>query len=117
MLKPGIRFGDLCDAMEAPIRNSDGWSNGPSIHTLAPHTFTVSHMINGDRNARVASLTKLKQIPANGTDTVLQSGMLFAFEPTVGKGNHRVHIGATVLLTDTGAEELNTIGTRVIRVN
>ena len=117
VLKPGIRFGDLCDAMEAPIRNSDGWSNGPSIHTLAPHTFTGSHMINGDRNARVASLTKLKHIPANGTDTVLQSGMLFAFEPTVGKGNHRVHIGATVLLTDTGAEELNTIGTRVIRVN
>jgi Xaa-Pro aminopeptidase len=46
-------------------------------------------------------------------DTVLQPGMVLAFEPNACIGSHRVNIGGTVIVTETGGEELNVIPTRV----
>jgi len=44
---------------------------------------------------------------------VLSPGMVLAFEPNACVGDHRVNIGGTVIVTETGCEELNDIPTRV----
>jgi len=36
-----------------------------------------------------------------------QRGMIFAFEPNACRGNNRVNIGGTILVTEIGCEELN----------
>jgi Xaa-Pro aminopeptidase len=46
-------------------------------------------------------------------DAVLKPGMVLAFEPNACIGDHRVNIGGTVLITESGCEELNSIPTRV----
>ena len=44
---------------------------------------------------------------------VLKSGMVLAFEPNACLGRHSVNIGGTVVVTERGCEELNTLPTRV----
>src|SRR3990172_8805589 len=44
---------------------------------------------------------------------VLKPGMVFAFEPNACFDRHRVNIGGTVVVTESGCEELNRIPTRV----
>ena len=39
--------------------------------------------------------------------------MVFELEPNAQRGNHRVNIGGTVVATETGVEELNSIATQM----
>jgi Xaa-Pro aminopeptidase len=43
----------------------------------------------------------------------MKLGMVLAFEPNACLDRHRVNLGGTVLVTETGCEELNRIPTRV----
>jgi Xaa-Pro aminopeptidase len=44
---------------------------------------------------------------------ILKPGMVFEFENHACIGRHLVNVGSTVLMTETGPEELNEMGTRM----
>lgn len=110
-LKPGIAFADLVTAMEEPLKTSGCWAFTPLVHSLAPHFLMGRGRVNMDKvNLGVRFVG-----PPVGRERVatIQPGMVFAFEPNACLDGHRVNIGGTVIVTETGCEELNDIPTRV----
>lgn len=105
MLRPGVRFGDLIDAMDEPIQEAGGWSMTPNIHTL-PLEAVGRAGIRGE-------LPEMKAYPGAGLsdtrrpDLTLEPGTVFAFEPNCVFGRRRVNIGGTVVMSEGGCEELN----------
>ena len=116
-LKPGATFGELADAMVKPVRDVGGWFLTPQVHSINPITvmvsmaaFGVKAMVNSDRYPEI-------QIrPERDRDVVLKPGMTFAFETNCHLDHRRVNIGGTVLLTEDGPEELNTLANHMQRV-
>jgi Xaa-Pro aminopeptidase len=118
MTRPGRTFGDVCKAMMEPVRNVEGgWFLTPQIHCLNPmgpmmgdRYLNMHNMVNSNR------YPKMDFLPASGGDMVLKPGMTFAFEPNCHIGHHRMNIGGTVLVTESGAEELNQLANYMQRV-
>ena len=110
-LRPGIAFSDLVVAMEEPLKRSGCWAYTPLVHSIGPHFLAGRTRINMEKvdlGIRFAGSPAARERKA-----VLQPGMVFAFEPNACLGEHRVNIGGTVIVTETGCEELNEIPTRV----
>ena len=110
-LRPGIVFSDLVAAMEEPFKRSGCWAYTPLVHSLGPHFLMGRTRINMEKlelGIRFAGAPTARERTAT-----LQPGMVFAFEPNACLGDHRVNIGGTVIVTETGCEELNEIPTRV----
>ena len=110
-LKPGRRFGDVCEDIDRPIKEFDGWQTGPGLHSLGPHWLTSGHFINADRCPRIAPHIPMPTAPGWGLDHVIEPGMIFAIEPSPGKGNQRIHTGGCVILHADRVEELHRLGT------
>jgi Xaa-Pro dipeptidase len=94
-LRPGATFQEVTNAMEAVIEGAGCWHLTPLIHSLCPLAW-VGH----------GKAWK-------GADLTIKTGMVFELEPNAHKGNHRVNIGGTVIVTDGRAEELNDLSTRM----
>lgn len=110
-LRPGIAFSDLIAAMEEPLKRAGCWAYTPLVHSLGPHFLMGRTRINMDT---VDLGIRFMGTPAwRERQAVLQPGMVFAFEPNACLGDHRVNIGGTVIVTETGCEELNELPTRV----
>ena len=110
-LKPGISFADLVTAMEAPLKAPGCWAYTPLVHSIGPHFLAGRTRINMEKldlGVRFVGAPAARERKA-----ILQPGMVFAFEPNACLGHHRVNIGGTVIVTETGCEELNDIPTRV----
>jgi Xaa-Pro dipeptidase len=110
-LKPGIAFADLLAAMEEPLKSAGCWGYTPLVHSVGPHFLAGRTLVNQDQvklDVRYAGANA-----ARTRQAILQSGMVFAFEPNACIGMHRVNIGGTVIVTATGCEELNHIPTTV----
>jgi Xaa-Pro aminopeptidase len=110
-MKPGMTFADLVAAMEEPLRSAGCWGYTPLVHSLGPHFLMGRTQVNQEQaklDVRVVGANAARQRQA-----VLEPGMVFAFEPNACIGNHRVNIGGTVVVTQTGCEELNHIPTSV----
>jgi Xaa-Pro dipeptidase len=115
--RPGTTFGELADAMVAPVRESGGWFLTPQVHSLNPITVMVSVAADGVHNMINSNrYPKIEQRPERDRDVVLQPGMTFAFETNCHLDHRRVNIGGTVLVTENGAEELNTLANNMQRV-
>ncbi|MCC6779674.1 MAG: M24 family metallopeptidase [Hyphomicrobiales bacterium] len=110
-LKPGRRFGDACDDVDQPIKQFDGWQTGPGLHSLGPHWLTSGHFINADRCPRIAPHITMPTAPGWGLDHILEPSMIFAIEPSPGKGNQRIHTGGCVILHADRVEQLHHLGT------
>jgi Xaa-Pro aminopeptidase len=114
---PGARFADVVHAMEAPIRDAGCWSKTPLLHTL---TFgsTGFTAVNRDQldGTREGWLEGQRPPGIRRGDLELRPGMGLELEPNACLGPCRVNIGAAVLVTDTGREELNALPTRVQHV-
>lgn len=121
-LRPGRPFREVVDAMAAPAENAGGWGWYPNLHSMNPI------LISGGPSEKSLQLraeyfkdyySKYHDSPARGRggrpqgDLLLKPGMVFEFEPDVCLGRHRVNVGGTVLVTETGPEELNEVGTRM----
>ena len=116
-LVPGATFGELADAMVAPVRAAGGWYLTPQVHSLNPITVMVSTAAYGvDAMADAANYPKIEIRPERDRDMVLRPGMTFAFEPNCHLGHRRMNIGGTVLLTEHGAEELNVLANELQHV-
>ena len=120
VLRPGITFAELVSAMEEPLRESGCWAKTPLIHSLNPSGWTGQTSVNMEQleglpEGRLEGKKSPRKKVRKG-DLVLCPGMVFAFEPNACIDTHRVNIGGSVIVTDTGCEELNVLPTRVQHV-
>ncbi len=95
VLRPGTTFEKVNEVMEAVIEQAGCWHLTPLIHSLVPLTW-IGH----------GKLYKTVDLP-------IEAGMVFELEPNAHRGDHRVNIGGTVVVTETGVEELNRLPTEM----
>jgi Xaa-Pro aminopeptidase len=113
-VRPGLGFAELVEAMAEPLRVAGCWAYTPLVHSVSPHFLLGRTQVNmdkvGDLGVRyvgqAGDVRPVRNVP-------LQAGMVLAFEPNACLGDHRVNIGGTVILTEHGPQELNTIPTRL----
>jgi Xaa-Pro aminopeptidase len=117
-VKPGATFGQVCDAMEQPVREISGWHLTPMIHTLNPLGYTSGRAQNIEKQVPEIGQKYINVRGRNfgGGDLELKPGMSFELEPNAHLGRYRINIGGTVIVTSTGSEELNKIPTSLQRV-
>ncbi|MFC1992169.1 M24 family metallopeptidase, partial [Chloroflexota bacterium] len=136
-LQPGRTFKEVMEAMTAPMERAGAWPSSPTIHSMNP----IAALGGGGRSESAMSLREegykehLKDDyeifqrrtgrgePTGGrgrtrsrreeVEVILKPGMVFQPEPNVCLGSHHVNVGGTVIVTETGNEELNEIGTRM----
>jgi Xaa-Pro aminopeptidase len=117
-IKPGVKFSEVSEIMEAPVREIGGWHITPHLHTMNPHSHTDS--VGVDLEKQVPELARrfptIQGRGRVGGDFELKPGMTLSVQPNAQLGRHRVNIGGTVVVTETGAEELNFIPNFLQRV-
>jgi Xaa-Pro aminopeptidase len=116
-IKPGVTFASVVQAMGKPIEKSGCWSKTPLLHTL---TFgsTGFTPVNREqlKGTREEAIEGHARPGIRRGELVLKEGMGLEIEPNACLGMVRVNIGAGVLVTSRGAEELNELPTRVRHV-
>jgi Xaa-Pro aminopeptidase len=115
-LRPGVPFKAVNDAMWREVEKRQAWHLTPLVHGLAPLSWT------GQVGTGIAQLGLDPRMRAAGRPLqddgfIVESGMAFELEPNACHGRLRVNIGGTVLVTDSGAEELNSLPTRLLDVS
>jgi Xaa-Pro aminopeptidase len=113
-LRPGNTFGQVVEAMKAPMEAADGWNVHPLVHGMNPYG-TVCGFGGGLRRLPEASEYGLAEVPTVGSDLPLAPGMTFAFEPNCVIDGHLANLGGTVVVGADGAIELNSLTTRLLR--
>jgi Xaa-Pro aminopeptidase len=115
-LKPGVRFGDVCEAMQAPHKREGAWQLTPLIHSVSPG-YMVDQPSRGIEN--MGGLKENFKGPfyereMTGGDVVIQAGMVFQAEPNavVGSRNY-VDVGGNIIVTENGCEPLNIMPTEM----
>jgi Xaa-Pro aminopeptidase len=116
-VRPGVTFASVVQAMEKPLADSGCWSKTPLLHTLTfgstGFTPVNRDQLKGTREETIEG--HLKPGIRRG-ELVLLEGMGLELEPNACLGMVRVNIGAGVLVSKRGAEELNSLATRVRHV-
>jgi Xaa-Pro aminopeptidase len=109
MMRPGVTFGEVVDAMEKPVLDAGGWYEMPLIHTMSPHGGINSGTAVGIEQAPELKGLGFKDSPMNPAvrDLVLKPSMIFEVQPNICRDHRRVNIGGTVIVTEDGVEELN----------
>lgn len=116
-MRPGVTFASVVQAMEKPIAASGCWSKTPLLHTLTfgstGFTAVNREQLEGTREEAIegAATPGIRR-----GELLLTEGMGLELEPNACLGMVRVNIGAGVLVTADGAEELNILPTRVRHV-
>lgn len=118
-IRPGVKFSEVCDIMEEPVRDIGAWHITPLIHTMNPHSHTDSVGIDIEKQVpelacRFPGICGRKRV---GGDFELKVGMTLSVQPNAQIGRHRVNIGGTVVVSDKGAEELNSIPNFLQRIS
>ena len=114
-LHAGRTFGEVAEAMLAPVEDAGGWVRGPQIHGLNPFGAFCRFPANfgfldgADRYPKVVGMSTTL------ADVELQPGMTFAFEPSCVFGRRPVTVGGVVIVGDDGPIELNPFTARLLR--
>jgi len=113
-VRPGVTFAEVVRAMEAPLERSGCWGKTPLAHTMS-FGATGFSALNREQLAgtREAAVEGQITVGIRRGELVLVPGMVLELEPNACLGMQRVNIGAGVLVTKTGCEELNVLPTRV----
>jgi Xaa-Pro aminopeptidase len=113
-VRPGVTFASVVAAMEEPLRRGGCWGKTPLLHTMSfgatGFTALNREQLAGTREAPIEGQIT---VGVRRGDLVLAPGMVLELEPNACIGMQRVNIGAGVLVTGTGCEELNVLPTRV----
>lgn len=112
-MRPGGTFGEVAEAMEIPLRESECWHSTPLIHSLSPNYLLGYLRVGMEHTPGYKKSQQIKPIPPFGGDRILEPGMALELEPNACKGGWRVNIGGAVIVTETGTEELNDLSTRM----
>ncbi|MGA4538860.1 M24 family metallopeptidase [Uniformispora flossi] len=115
-LRPGITFAELCDTMHEPLHRAGVWNTGPLVQTVSPVMFNGATHVGTENDPGLAHLPALPPVVARDGDFTLVPGVAFAFEANALYEGHRVCLGGTVLLTEDGYEELNSLPNRLVVV-
>jgi Xaa-Pro aminopeptidase len=117
-MRPGQKFSDLWGAMLRPLKEFDGWSLTPMVHSVAPLGWVGGMGFNLDRMPdHLKKFQGGMRVEFGTRDLVLQEGMSFAFEPNACKGQRRVNVGGSVIVTKDEPEQLNTLANRLYVVS
>jgi len=112
-LRPGMRFSELAAIMEEPLASSGTWNTGPMVQTVPP-IYNSATRLNPGVDPALSVLPQLPLgVPRDG-DFVIEPGHAFAFEPNALRDGQRVCVGGTVLLSESGVEELNTLPNHLV---
>ncbi|GMA24118.1 putative peptidase [Luteimicrobium album] len=112
LARPGATFDELAEAMMAPMLRDGFWNTGPQVHGVGPCWPNTATHVNTQGDPMFDGLALPPVKPQDG-DIELAPGMAFAFEPNAIRGHRRICIGGTVMLTEDGIEELNTLAKTV----
>ena len=116
-LRVGASFADLCATMHEPLTDARVWNTGPLVQTVSPVIFNGATHVGLDSDPGLRHLpTVPSSVPIDG-DFEIRPGIAFAFEPNAVRDGQRVCIGGTVLITDSGVEELNTVSNGLVVVD
>jgi len=100
--------------MLEPLKRIDGWSLTPMIHSVAPLGWVGGMGFNLDRMPdELKHFRQAMRVEFGTRDLVLREGMSFAFEPNACKGQRRVNVGGTVVVTGGEPEQLNALPNRL----
>ena len=114
VLKPGITFDQVAEAMEAPLAEADCWHLTPLIHSLNPLAVVSATGVRmPEKMPGIEKYVGIQARPVKEGNLVIQPGMAFALEPNACKGRNRVNIGGTVIVTPNGVEELNKVAAKM----
>ncbi len=105
VLRPGVTFQKVADEMEKPVKEAGCWHITPMIHSLSPLAW-VGRVEASPKGATGKGAWESQPLP-------VEAGMVFELESNAQRGTHRVNIGGTVVVTKSGAEELNHLPTRM----
>jgi Xaa-Pro aminopeptidase len=114
-LRPGNTFGDVVDAMRAPLDEAGSWNVHPLVHTINPYGPVCGWGAGLRAQPYAQDYGLISDIPTVGTELPLLPGMSFAFEPNSVIGRHTINIGGTVIVGDDEAIELNPFTARLLR--
>lgn len=117
-LRVGNTFGDVVDAMEAPLLEAGGWHVHPLIHSINPYGPIGFGSAPGiEVFADAAGYGDCGRLPTVGREVELKETMSFAFEPNCGFGRRLANLGGTVLVGAEGGVELNSNSTRLMHAD
>ncbi|GLY84021.1 M24 family metallopeptidase [Actinoallomurus iriomotensis] len=108
-IRPGITFAEVVRAMNEPVEEAGGWNLTPLVHTLNPLDAFSGCGLPGEQVPAIDRYGAVGGVSTVGGDLVLKAGMTLALEPNCVLGRRRVNIGGTVIVTEDGVEEVNTL--------
>jgi Xaa-Pro aminopeptidase len=113
--RPGNTFGDLVQAMQAPLEEAGGWNVHPLVHTLNPMGPVCGFGAGLRRLPEAARYGRLFEVPTMGGELPLAPGMTFAFEPNAVIGDRLANLGGTVVIGEDEPIELNPFTAQLLR--
>jgi Xaa-Pro aminopeptidase len=114
-LRPGHRFGDVVEAMRAPIDAAGGSYLHPVVHGLNPFGMVSGVPLAIGQLPEAKAYDVHAEIPPIMHELVLEPGMTFAFEPNCALGRRSANIGGTVIVGEDAAIELNPFTAQLLR--
>lgn len=111
-LRAGVTFGEVAEAMQAPLRRAGAWHLTPHVHSVSPLTL-VSPVTEGLDRSIKDMFKHVQELGGSGLDVELKAGMLIQLEPNAAFGRRQVNIGGNVIVTESGCKELNDIPTHL----
>lgn len=111
----GNTFGDLAEAMLAPLKQAGSWHIHPLVRALNPFGPVASFGRGLDQVPQAREYGRLAQIPTMGARLPLAPGMSWAFGPSAVIAGRAVSIGGTVVIGEDDPIELSPFTTRLLR--
>jgi Xaa-Pro aminopeptidase len=115
-LRPGRTFGEVVDAMQAPLKSAGGYNVHPLVHSINPFGLVCGFGEGFNRLPGADRYAIAAEVPTFGAEVEIEAGMTFAFEPSCMLGERFVNLGGTVIAGEDGAIELNDLTTHMMRV-
>lgn len=113
--RPGNTFGDLAEAMMAPLTEADAWNLHPLVHTLNPLGPVCGFGSGLKRVPEAREYGRLFELPTMGGELPLAPGMTLSFEPNAVVGGRVVNLGGTVVIGEDDPVELNPFTAQLLR--
>jgi Xaa-Pro aminopeptidase len=111
----GNSFGDLAEAMLAPLKQADSWPIHPLVRALNPSGPVTGFGRGLDQVPQARRYGRLAETPTVGSGLPLAPGMTWALCPSAVIGARAVSLGATVVIGEDDPVELSPLTTRLLR--
>ncbi|PRX96535.1 M24 family metallopeptidase [Allonocardiopsis opalescens] len=115
VLRPGRTFGEVVEAMHAPLDAHDGQMYLITVHSLNPG------LVLGKGRGDISTLPgadaypPVSGHPTSMADLLLEPGMCFVLEPQYAFDRHLTHIGGTVIVGEDEPIALSPLTREVLR--